>query len=51
MVDYINHFSLTIFYYFFGKALNYAVSLGSGVVVRLCTRMPARKGYDNHHQL
>ena len=25
------------------------MSLGSGVVVRQCTHMPARKGYDNHH--
>ena len=25
------------------------MSLGSGFLVRRCTRKPARKGYDNHH--
>ena len=41
MINYINHFSLFIFYYLVGKSLNYSVSFGTGVVVRRCTCTPA----------
>ena len=44
MLDIIDNFSSK-----FAKALNYSVSLRSGVVVRRCTRMPVWKGHEYHH--
>ena len=47
VMNYINNFRC-LYFIGFGKALNYSVSFGSGVIVRLCIRTPALKEYDYH---